>query len=59
MAKSNEDLSREITELKNELKQMREIVNMLFNIIIESEEEDEEYTPYPGLGSTENLRLNN
>ena len=59
MAKSNEDLSREIAELKNELKQMREIVNMLFSIIIESEEDDEEYAPYPGLGSSDNLRLNN
>jgi hypothetical protein len=38
---------------------MREIVNMLFSIIIESEEEDEEFTPYPGLASADNLRFNN
>ncbi|MCU0860777.1 MAG: hypothetical protein MUE65_00465 [Methanomassiliicoccales archaeon] len=59
MAKSNEDLSREIAELKSELRQMREIVNMLFNIIIESEEEDEDYIPYPGSGLSDNLRFNN
>jgi hypothetical protein len=59
MAKSNEDLSREIAELKNELKQMREVVNMLFSIIIESEEEDEDYLPYPGGGVSDNLRMNN
>ena len=59
MAKSNDDLSKEIAELKSELRQMREIVNMLFNIIIESEEEDEDYIPYPGLGAADNLRLNN
>ena len=53
------DLSREIAELKTELKQMREIVNMLFNIIIESEDEDEEYNPYPGIGASDNIRLNN
>jgi hypothetical protein len=59
MAKSNEDLSKEIAELKSELRQMREIVNMLFSIIIESEDEDEDYIPYPGLGAADNLRLNN
>jgi len=58
--KSNEDLAREITELKTELKQMKEIVNMLFTLIIESEEEeDEEYMPYPGVTINDNLRTNN
>jgi len=59
MAKTNEDLAREIAELKDELRQMKEIVNMLLTIIVESEEEDEEYVPYPGLGAADNLRLNN
>jgi hypothetical protein len=60
MAKSNEDIAREITELKTELKQMKEIVNMLFTLIIESdEEEDEEYIPYPGVTANDNLRMNN
>ncbi|MEM0448807.1 MAG: hypothetical protein QW520_03180 [Methanomassiliicoccales archaeon] len=60
MVKSNEDLSKEIAELKSELKQMREIVNMLFNIIIESEEEEEDYLPYPGSGMmTDSFRFNN
>lgn len=59
MAKTNEDLAREIAELKNELKQMKEVVNMLLTIIVESEDEDDDYIPYPGLGSADNLRLNN
>jgi nucleoid DNA-binding protein len=58
MAKTNEDLSREITELRNEVKQMKEIVNMLFTIIVESEEEEEEVI-FPGLGGNEMPRLNN
>ncbi len=58
MAKTNEDLSREIAELRNEVKQMKEIVNMLFTIIVESEEEEEEAI-FPGLGGAETPRLNN
>jgi nucleoid DNA-binding protein len=58
MAKTNEDLSREITELRNEVKQMKEIVNMLFTIIVESEEDEEEVV-FPGLGGNDAPRLNN
>jgi hypothetical protein len=59
MTKTNEDLAREIAELKTELRQMKEVVNMLMTFIVESEDEDEEYIPYPGMGSAENLHLNN
>ena len=59
MAKTNEDLAREVAELKTEIKQMKEIVNMLFTIIVESEEEDEDYVSYPGLANPDDLRLNN
>jgi hypothetical protein len=59
MAKTNEDLAREIAELKTELRQMKEVVNMLLTIIVESEDEDEDYIPYPGMGGADNLRLNN
>ena len=59
MSKSNEDLAKEIRELKDELKQMREIVNMLFSIIVESEEEEDDYIPYPGTNASDNLHLNN
>ncbi len=58
MAKTNEDLSREITELRNEVKQMKEIVNMLFTIIVESEDDEEEEV-FPGLSGNDMPRLNN
>jgi len=59
MVKTNEDLSKEIRELKDELRQMRGIVNMLFTIIVESEEEEDDYMPYPGMSSVDDLQLNN
>lgn len=50
MTKSNEDLVREIIELKNEMKQMREALNMLFSMVVESDEgDDEEDIGYPGI----------
>ncbi|MBI0582738.1 MAG: hypothetical protein ISF22_00775 [Methanomassiliicoccus sp.] len=48
MTKSNEDLVREINELRNEMKQMREVLNMLFSLVVEGEEDDEEDIGYPG-----------
>ena len=48
MTKNNEDLIREINELKNEMKQMREVLNVLFSLVMESEEGEEEDVNYPG-----------
>ena len=48
MTKTNEDLVREINELKTEMKQMREILNMLFSIVVESDDEEDEDYGYPG-----------
>ncbi|WP_019176165.1 hypothetical protein [Methanomassiliicoccus luminyensis] len=49
MTKTNEDLIREINELKTEMKQMREILNMLFTIVVDSDDDDEEEDyGYPG-----------
>ncbi|MBC7108609.1 MAG: hypothetical protein NO474_06000 [Methanomassiliicoccales archaeon] len=60
MTKTTEDLVREINELRNELRQMREIVNMLFSIVVESEDDDvEEYLDYPMFGGIDQNRLNN
>jgi len=49
MTKTNEDLVREINELKSEMKQMREVLNMLFTLVIESDDGDEEDVGYPGI----------
>jgi cell division septum initiation protein DivIVA len=50
MTKSNEDLAREIKELRDEIKQMKEIVGTLLSMIVESEgdEDEEEYGVLPG-----------
>lgn len=49
MAKTNEDLVREINELRNEMKQMREVLNVLFSLVVEPDEGDEEDIDYPGI----------
>ena len=59
MKKSTEDLVREIDELKSERRQMKEIVGMLFNMVVDSETDDEEdFLGFPELGSSETPRFN-
>lgn len=57
MNKSNEELAREIQELREELRQMREIVGALFSMMIESEEEEEDISVLTG--GMEVPRMNN
>jgi hypothetical protein len=49
MAKTNEDLVREINELRAEMKQMREVLNMLFSLVVESDEGEDDDIGYPGI----------
>jgi hypothetical protein len=59
MKKSTEELVREIDELKNELRQMKEIVGMLFNMVVDSEADDEEdFLGFPDSGSSDSPRFN-
>ena len=61
MAKSNEDLAREIRELKEEVQQMKEIMSLLFNLVAEQEEEegDEDFTAYRGKSTAGDFKTNN
>jgi hypothetical protein len=60
MTKTTEDLVCEVNDLRNELRQMREIVNMLFNIVVEAEgDEDDDYATSIGLGGVDQPRFNN
>ena len=59
MTATTEELAQEVNDLKTEIRQMREIVTMIFNLVIESEaEEDEDYIGYPGLVTVEQPRFN-
>jgi hypothetical protein len=59
MTTTTEELAREVKNLKTEIGQMKEIVSMIFNLVIESESEDEEdYIGYPALVSVEQPRFN-
>ncbi len=60
MTKTTDDLVREINELRTELQQMREILNVLFNIVVETDgEEEDDYPGYPGSNLQEQPRFNN
>lgn len=43
--REDEQLKREIDSLKGEIREMKEIVNMLLNMVIDTDEEEE----YPGI----------
>ncbi|MEM3851924.1 MAG: hypothetical protein QXP70_02880 [Methanomassiliicoccales archaeon] len=44
-SKENEQLRKEIENLRGEIREMKEIVNMLLNMVMETDEEEE----YPGM----------
>lgn len=45
MGSDNAELVEEIKRLREELNQMREIVNMLLTVVMDEQEEEEEYDP--------------
>jgi uncharacterized coiled-coil DUF342 family protein len=45
MGSDNAELIEEIKRLREELNQMREIVNMLLTVVMDEQEEEEEYGP--------------
>ncbi len=59
MAKSNDDLVREINELRTEMKQMKDLLNVLFSLVIETDEGDEEEYAFPPVFSQELPKFNN
>jgi hypothetical protein len=61
MVKSNEDLAREIKELKEEVNQMKEIMTLILNMVVEQEEDDddESFATYPGMATTNDFKDNN
>jgi hypothetical protein len=49
-----------VNELRTELRQMKELLNVLFTIVVEQEGDDEEeYPGYPGTIGAEQPRFNN
>ncbi len=61
MAKSNDDLAREIKELKEEVQQMKEIMSLLLNMVAEQDEdgEGEDFATYPGMATMSDFKSNN
>jgi hypothetical protein len=57
MNKTNEDLAREIKELREELRQMREVVGVLLTMVIDEDSGEDDITLFPN--NLEVPRLNN
>ncbi len=57
MAHDDKDLVAEIARLREDLKELREIVNVLVNVVMEDDldEEDQEFTPFSGTDNKFNL----
>jgi hypothetical protein len=56
LTQSDKELLAEIAKLREDLKQLREIVNVLVNVVMEEEEEEEqEFPPFSGNDSRFNL----
>jgi len=57
LAEGNQELLAEIARLREDLKQLREIVNVLVNVVMEEdvEEEESEFPSYPGNENKFNL----
>lgn len=57
MSDSDKELLAEIARLREDLKQLREIVNVLVNVVMEEDLEDEEpdFPSYPGLDNKFNI----
>jgi hypothetical protein len=45
MAVSNDDVMKELSRLRTEIQQLREVVNALFNAVFEESEEEWDSTP--------------
>ncbi len=45
MAVSNDDVMKELTRLRTEIQQLREVVNALFNAVFEESDEEWDSTP--------------
>ncbi|MFY9606422.1 MAG: hypothetical protein WAS24_06815 [Thermoplasmata archaeon] len=57
MSDSDKELLAEIARLREDLRQLREIVNVLVNVVMEEdlEEEEPEFPSYPGTDNKFNI----
>mgnify|MGYP001063679891 FL=1 len=57
MTQGEQELIAEIAKLREDLRELREIVNVLVNVVMEDdlEEEEQEFTPFSGADNKCNL----
>ncbi len=45
---TTEELEEQLKSLKSEIAQMKELINVLLSMVVETDDEDEEYSPFGG-----------
>ncbi len=55
---SNEELVKELNDLKAEMRQMKEMVSMLLTMVVDMDDDEEEYGG-PTIGGIDISRFNN
>ena len=57
MTKDEQELVAEIAKLREDLRELREIVNVLVNVVMEDdmEEDEQDFTPFSGIDNKFNL----
>ncbi|HIJ16745.1 MAG TPA: hypothetical protein HA364_03070 [Thermoplasmata archaeon] len=57
MTKDEQELVAEIAKLREDLRELREIVNVLVNVVMEDdmEEDEQDFTPFSGTDNKFNL----
>ncbi|OGS52442.1 MAG: hypothetical protein A3K75_04055 [Euryarchaeota archaeon RBG_13_61_15] len=54
MAEENKELLAELTRLREDLKQLQEVVNVLVNVVMEEDLEEEEESEWSNIPGSEN-----
>lgn len=53
MSGSDKEILEELDRLREDVKQLREVVNVLINVVMEEDMDDEDDQEFPGYMSTE------
>lgn len=54
---TNEKLEEQLKSLRSEILQMKEVINVLVNMVVDSDEEEDDYSPF-GYNAVDISRFN-
>lgn len=47
---TNEELEEQLKSIRSEILQMKEVINVLVNMVVEGDDEEDEYSPFSSNG---------